>query len=223
MDPDPLSRRFAESYASGVGGKGEGLVVIAPTDMHNGSRTNAASFEEFEQLTIALIDAADEVILARFGLREEQEAAMAATGGAFHLAEIAVRADAILAELGEELGFEIGRDGVLEALGLVVHLPPFHAEKLRQHAFDKVMTEGEFAGDFATCGGEANVAIGEDADEAVFLETAEGHGHGGGGNFEPIGEAGGDDGFAFGFGLEDGLEVILFGDSDHWRNYTMGG
>ena len=54
---------------------------------------------------------------------------MAATGGAFHLAHIAVRADAAFAEFGEEFGFEIGRDGVLEAFGFVVDLPPFHAEE----------------------------------------------------------------------------------------------
>jgi hypothetical protein len=30
-----------------------------------------------------------------------------------------------------------------------------------------------------------------------------------------VGERGGDNGFAFAFGFEDGLEVILFGDGDH--------
>jgi hypothetical protein len=30
-----------------------------------------------------------------------------------------------------------------------------------------------------------------------------------------VGEGGGDDGFAFAFGLKNGLEVILFGAGDH--------
>jgi len=59
------------------------------------------------------------------------------------------------------------------------------------------------------------VSVGLDADEAVLFQTAYRHGDGGGGDFQPVGEAGGDDGFAFAFGLEDGFEVVLFGDGDH--------
>ena len=76
------------------------------------------------------------------GIGQEGETAMAAAGGAFHFAEIAMRANAISAELGEEFGFEVGRDGVLEALGFIVDLPPFHAEKFGEHSLDEMVAEG---------------------------------------------------------------------------------
>jgi len=37
-----------------------------------------------------------------------------------------------------------------------------------------------------------------------------------------VGEACGDDGLALAFGLEDGLEIVLFGDGDHWRIIRRG-
>jgi len=148
---------------------------------------------------------------------------MTAAGGAFHLAEVAVGADAAFAELGQEFGFEVGRNGVLEALGFVVNLPPLHAEKLGEHAFDEVMAEGEFAGNFSSGGGEADVAIGLDANQAVFFEAAEGHGNRGSGDIKPVGEAGRDDRFTFALGFEDGFEVVLFGDGDHLRRLYDGG
>jgi len=94
---------------------------------------------------------------------------MAAAGGAFHLTHVAVGTDASFTEFGEEFGFEVGRNGVLEALGFIVHLPPLHAEKFREHAFDEVMAEGELAGDFAACGGKTDVAVRLDANEGIFL------------------------------------------------------
>ena len=94
---------------------------------------------------------------------------MAATGGAFHLTHIAVRADSSFAKFGEELGFEVGRDGVFEAFGFVVDLPPFHAEQFGEHAFDEMMAQRELAGDLASGGGETKVTIGLNADERVFL------------------------------------------------------
>ena len=84
------------------------------------------------------------------------------------------------AQLGQEFGFEVGRDGVFEALGFIVDLPPLHAEEFRQHAFDQVVAEGEFAGDLAAGGGEADVTVGWDANQAVFFQTTHGHGDGGG-------------------------------------------
>ena len=98
---------------------------------------------------------------------------------------------------------------MFEALGLVVNLPPFHAEHFGEHAFDEVMAEGEFAGDGASGRSEADFAAGGDADEAIFFQAAEGHGDGGWRDLKQMREAGGDDGFAFGFGFEDGLEVVL--------------
>jgi hypothetical protein len=188
--------------------------------MHRRTWTNATGFEEFEEVTVALINAADQIALAGLSLSQKQKAAMAAAGGAFHFAQVAVRAGAFFAELGEEFGFEIGGDGVLEALGFVVNLPPFHAEKFGEHAFDQMVAESQLAGDFAPSGGEADVAVGLNADEGIFFQAAQSHGYGGSGDFEPVGEPGGDYGFAFAFGFEDGFKVVLFGDSDHWRDYT---
>jgi len=77
------------------------------------------------------------------------------------------------------------------------------------------MAKGEFAGDLAAGGGEAEVTVGLDADQGVFLEAADGHGYGGRGDVQPVSEAGGDEGVAFDFGLEDGFQVVLLGDGDH--------
>jgi hypothetical protein len=214
-DPDALGGGAAEGDGAGGGGEREGLVVVAFEETEFCAGADAAGFEEFEEAAVAFVDAADGVGGAGWCVGEEEEAAVAAAGGAFHLAEVAVRAGSGLAELGEEFGFEIGRDGVLEALGLVVNFPPFHAEDFGQHAFDEVVAEGEFAGDLASGGGEAEVAVGLDADQAVFFQAADRHGDGGSGDFEPVGEAGGDDGFAFALGFEDGFEVVLFRDGDH--------
>lgn len=78
-----------------------------------------------------------------------------------------------------------------------------------------MVAEGKFAGDFAARSGETDVAVALNADQAVFLQATEGHGDGWRGDFEPIGEARGDYGFAFAFGFEDGFEVVLFGDGNH--------
>jgi hypothetical protein len=221
-DPDALGGGAAEGDGAGGGGESESLVVVAFEEAELCRRPDAAGFEKFEKTTIAFVNAADQIICAGSGIREEGEPAMAPAGGAFHLAEIAVGADAVFAELGEEFGLEIGGDGVLETLGFVVDLPPLHTEKLGEHAFDEVVAEGKLAGDFAAGGGKADVTVGEHANEAVFLETTKGHGDGRSGHFEPIGKAGGDYGLAFALGFEDGFEVILFGDGDHLEEIIRG-
>ncbi len=147
---------------------------------------------------------------------------MAAAGRAFHFAHVSMGTDAAFAEFGEEFGFEVGGDGMLEALGFVVDFPPFHAEEFGEHALDKVVAKGKLAGDLASGGGEADVAISLDADEGIFFKTAHGHGNGGSGDFEPVGETSGDNGFAFALGLEDGFEIVFLGDGDHLIDYTMG-
>lgn len=140
---------------------------------------------------------------------------MSATGGALHLTHIAMRADSSFAKFGEEFGFEVGRDGVLEAFGFVVDLPPFHAEELGEHAFDEVVAQRELAGDLAAGGGETKVAIGLNADQSILLQTANSHSDGGSGDLQPVSESRGDDGFTFTFGFEDSFEVVFLGDSNH--------
>jgi|SRR5579863_4379922 len=221
-EPDAVGGGAAQRDVAGGGGEGEGLIVVAFEDAQFRGGADAAGFEEFEEATVALVDSADGVSDAGLGVGKEEQSTMTATGGAFHLAHIAVRADAAFAELGEEFGFEVGGDGMFEALGFVVNFPPFHAEEFGEHAFDEVMAKGELAGDLASGGGEAEVAVGLNADEGIFFQAAHGHGDGGCRDFEPVGEAGGDDGFAFALGLEDGFEIVFLGDGDHFSDYTMG-
>jgi len=140
---------------------------------------------------------------------------MSATGGALHLTHIAMRADSPFAEFGEEFGFEVGRDGVLEAFGFVVDLPPFHAEEFGEHAFDEVVAQRELARDLAAGGGETKVAIGLNADQGILLQTANRHSDGGSGDLQPVCESCGDDGFPLAFGFEDSFEVVFFGDCNH--------
>ena len=50
--------------------KSERLIVISARDVDTGSGTNAAVFQEFKQMTITFVDAADLVVLARFSMRQ---------------------------------------------------------------------------------------------------------------------------------------------------------
>src|SRR6267154_2748735 len=213
--PDALGGGAGQRYIASCGSEGESLVVVAFEEPQLGSGTDAAGFEEFEEVAVAFIDSADGVGGAGSGVGEQKEATMAAAGGAFHLAEVAVGTGAGLAQLGQEFGFEIGGDVVLEALGFVVNFPPFHAEEFGQHAFDEVVAEREFAGDLASGGGEAQVSVGLNADQAIFFKTTHRHGDRRSGNLEPVGEAGGDNGFTFALGLEDGFEIVFFRAGDH--------
>jgi hypothetical protein len=222
-DPDALGGGTAEGDVAGGSGESEGLIVIAFEEAQLCAGTNATGFEELEQAAVAFVDSTDGVSGRGWGIGEEQEAAMAAAGGTFHLAQIAVRTDSAFAQLGEEFGFEVGGDGVLEALGFIVDLPPFHAEEFAQHAFNEMVAEGELAGDLAAGGGETDVAIALDADECVLFKAAHGHGDGGGGDFQPVSETRRDNGFAFTLGFEDRFEIVFFGDGDHLeRLYDLG-
>jgi hypothetical protein len=178
-DPDALGGGAAQGNVSGGGGKSECLIVVAFEETQLRAGSNAAGFEKLEQAAVALVDTADRIGRAGGSIGKKKQAAMAATGGTFHLAQVAVRADSSFAEFGQQLGFEVRRDGVFETLGFVVNLPPLHAEKLGQHAFDEMVAEGEFAGNFAASGGEAQMSVGLDAHQAVFFQTAHRHGDSG--------------------------------------------
>jgi hypothetical protein len=62
-------------------------------------------------------------------------------------------------EFLEQEPLEVFADGMLEALGLVVNLEPFHAEELNQHALDQVMTPENTVGDGAARWREAEVTF----------------------------------------------------------------
>lgn len=129
-EPDALGGGATQRDVAGGGGESKGLIVVAFEDAQFCRGTNAAGFEELEQAAVTLINSTDGVGDAGLRISEQEQSAMTATGGAFHLTHVAVGADAAFAEFGEEFAFEIGRDGMLEAFGFVVNLPPFHAEEL---------------------------------------------------------------------------------------------
>src|SRR5208282_2543678 len=221
-NPDSLGGGTAQNYGAGGAADGQRLVVISRDQLQAGSGANTAGLEKFEQLAITLVDAADFVAVPGLSVGKQDEAAMAAAGWTLLFAEIAVRACASAAELGQQFGFEVGRDRVLKPLGLVVNLPPLHAEKFRQHALDEVMPQRELAGDFAAGGVQANLTVGLNADESVFSEPAQRHGDRGRRHTQPVGEAGGDDFFALALSSQDGFQVVFFGNRDHAARIIRG-
>src|SRR5260370_882159 len=76
---DALGGCAAEGNITCGGGDGKRLVVIAVEKPQFRSGTNAAGFEEFEQAAVALINAAYRVNGSRCGIRQQQQAAVAAT------------------------------------------------------------------------------------------------------------------------------------------------
>src|SRR5580692_10478268 len=101
-DPDSLRRRAPERDRSSIGGECQGLIVIASRNMHACSGTNSATLQEFQQVPIALVDAADDVVLSRVGLGEKHKASSTSAAGTFEFAQIAVRAGAAAAQFGQQ-------------------------------------------------------------------------------------------------------------------------
>jgi len=83
-----------------------------------------------------------------------------------------------------------------------------------RYTLDQVMAVHHAVGDFAALARERYFTGRRDTDQAVTLQAADGHGHRGRRNLEPAGQRGGDNHFAFAFGLRDGLQVILFRNRD---------
>jgi len=127
---------------------------------------------------------------------------------------IAMRTSSAVAQSFAQLVFEIGGDGVLQLLGFIVDLVPFHAENFRKHAFDEVMPVQEPAGYSAAGARQSDLPLAAHADELIALEPPDGHGDGRRRNLEPARERCGDDVLAFGFRLGDGFEVVLLRDGD---------
>src|SRR5579872_6610823 len=130
-NPDALGGGAAEGNVAGGGGKRERLIVVALKQPQPGAGANTARFKKFEKLAVALVNPADGVGRSGSGVGQKDQAAMAAAGGAFHLAEIAVRTDAAPAQPGEQPGVKVRGDSVLQPLGLVVNFPPFQAKHFR--------------------------------------------------------------------------------------------
>jgi len=77
-DPDAFGGGAAEGDIAGCGSEGESLVVVAFEETQLCSRTDAAGFEEFEEVAVAFVDSTDGVGGAGSGVGEQKEAAMAA-------------------------------------------------------------------------------------------------------------------------------------------------
>jgi len=75
---------------------------------------------------------------------------MAPAGGAFHLAHVAVRTDAAFAEFGEELASKVWETACSRRSASSWTFHHSIPKSSANIAFDKVMAEGELAGDF--CG-----------------------------------------------------------------------
>ena len=89
--PDLFRRGPAERDISGGRAQIECLIVIPTSHTKFRSRTDRPCFQEFEQLPVAFVDAADHVVLAELGFRQQNQAAMTAAGRALQFAQVPVR------------------------------------------------------------------------------------------------------------------------------------
>ena len=103
---------------------------------------------------------------------------------------------------------------MLQPLGLFVNLVPLHAEDFAQHALDQVVANGGMVGVLAPRRGEAHNAVLAHFDVAVALQALERHGDGRRRDLKPVGQHGRNHLTALGFGLQNGLEVVLLRDVD---------
>src|ERR1700685_15682 len=213
--PPPPGGRASESNRSRVGGEGQGLIVVPPGDVHACSRTNAASFKKFQQVSVALLDPTNYVVFSSSRMGEKHKAATAAAAGTLKFAQIAVRAGPASAQFGQQPGFEVGGDGMFQTLGFVVDAIPLHSEDLGEHALDEVMAKGELACDLASGRSQPDVAGRLHSHQAVFLQPAQSHSDRRRRDREPVSQRSRDNRLAFTLGLEDGLEVVLLGNGNH--------
>src|SRR5580693_7433781 len=82
-DPDSLRRRAPERDRSSIGGECQGLIVIASRNVHVRSGTNSATLQEFQQVPVALVDAADDIILSLVGVGKQNKASSSSAAGTF--------------------------------------------------------------------------------------------------------------------------------------------
>src|SRR5260370_41095702 len=108
--PNAFRGRTAQDHCACRGTNRERLIVIALDHVELDSGPDAAGIQEFEQMAIAFVDATYAVMVPWLGLGEQYQPAPLPAFRAFHLAEIAVRAGTAAAQLGEQLGLEVGRD-----------------------------------------------------------------------------------------------------------------
>jgi len=219
-DPDAVGGEDAEGDFAGAGADAEGVVVVAREWGKGDTGADAESVEELEETCVAFVKARDNDGRTSAGFGEWKQAAALELRGSFGEDAISVRTFTFLAEALDELGFKGGRDDVLEAFGFGVNLVPLHAEDLGEHALNEVVAECGAVRGFASLGCELERAVGRRVYVAVFAKAAESLCDRGRRDAEPLGEEGRDDGVAFALGLEDGLEVVLFGDGDFCSGHS---
>ena len=103
---------------------------------------------------------------------------------------------------------------MLQALGFLVNVNPFHAENLEEHALDQVMAKNGSLGDLASFGGQLNAALLQ-GDQSVSSQPLEGRGDRRWRYAKPMGQERGDHRLPFRLSLGNGLEIVLFGNGDH--------
>ena len=75
-DPDFFGGRAAQGDTPGGGGEGERLVVVTGENAQPRARTDTTAVEEFQQLAVALVGAADGVALPHLGFRQRLQPAV---------------------------------------------------------------------------------------------------------------------------------------------------
>src|ERR1700676_508993 len=106
---------------------------------------------------------------------------------------------------------------MLQPLGLVVHPIPLHPENFRQHPFDEVMTKRKPMCDFAPRRGQTDLPVALHPYQSVFFQAAKSHSDRGRRHRKPVGKGSRDDSLAFAFSGKNCLQIIFFGNRDHWE------
>jgi hypothetical protein len=122
---------------------------------------------------------------------------------------VAVRAGRRVAEHARYPLFHLRRERVLEALGLVVHLPPLVAEDVDEKALDEAMAADDGVRRGLTGRRQAHFVTVADRDEALPLEAVEHLRDRRRRHAEEFGDARGDDARALVGERVDDLQVLL--------------
>ena len=170
--------------------------------------------EVLQEAPVAFEHADDGEVLFDLTLIETLQAAAPAIVRRIDAHAIAVRTSSAFSQSFAQLAFEIGGDGVLQLLGFIVDLVPFHAEDFCEHALDEVVPVQETVRYSPAGARESDLPFAAYADELIALEPPDGHGNGRRRNLEPAYQRRGNYVLAFRFRLGDGFEVVLLRDGD---------
>ena len=124
---------------------------------------------------------------------------------------VAVRAGGRVAEQQDELLLDVGRDGVLPAVGLLVDLLPLEPDDVDEEPLGEAVAPHDRGRHLAALVGEAEAAVVEQLGVAVVDEAVHRLRHRGRREPEPLHQPGPDRDDALLLDLEDGFEVLLGG------------